>query len=173
MNTQFERTENTTNEWYTPPELLQSLGVFDLDPCAPIARLWDTAAMHYTKEDDGLTQAWFGRVWLNPPYSQPLVSQFVTRLAQHGNGITLLFSRCDTKLFQEVIFPFADSIYFLRDRVCFYRPDGTKDGRPGCGSVLVAFGQYNTEAIKNSGLNGTLFRAEIESKTALQQRLNF
>ena len=56
------------DEWLTPPELIRALGEFDLDPCAPINRPWPTAGGHFTREDDGLTKEWFGRVWLNPPY---------------------------------------------------------------------------------------------------------
>ena len=37
------------DEWLTPPNILLALGAFDLDPCAPIVRPWDTAALHYTK----------------------------------------------------------------------------------------------------------------------------
>ncbi len=160
MDTQFQKSNNSTDEWYTPLELIRALGSFDLDPCASAARLWDTAKKHYTKADNGLVQEWAGRVWLNPPYSHPLVTRFVERLAEHGDGIALLFSRCDTKLFQEVIFPTADSVYFLRERVRFYRPGGTRGGSPGCGSVLAAFGANNTEAILRSGLKGTLLRVE-------------
>ena len=32
MNTTFEKTENSTDEWYTPIEIIESLGKFDLDP---------------------------------------------------------------------------------------------------------------------------------------------
>lgn len=73
MNTSFERSENTTDEWYTPIEIIQSFGEFDLDPCAPMNPLWKTAKKMYNKEDDGLKQDWEGRVWLNPPYSRPLI----------------------------------------------------------------------------------------------------
>ena len=52
------------DEWLTPPEILKALGSFDLDPCAPIARPWETAAAHYTAEDDGLRKPWAGRVLL-------------------------------------------------------------------------------------------------------------
>lgn len=33
------------DEWLTPPEIVQSLGSFDLDPCSPIARPWPFAAL--------------------------------------------------------------------------------------------------------------------------------
>jgi hypothetical protein len=33
-----------SDEWLTPPGILKALGQFDLDPCAPVNRPWDTAA---------------------------------------------------------------------------------------------------------------------------------
>ena len=56
MNTAFEKSINSTDEWYTPKEIVNALGVFDTDPCAPIAPLWDTAKVMYNKNDDGLTK---------------------------------------------------------------------------------------------------------------------
>lgn len=45
--------------------------LFDLDPCSPTkgpdAPVW--AKKHFTKDDDGLSQKWHGRIWLNPPYA--------------------------------------------------------------------------------------------------------
>ena len=38
MNTTFEKSANTTDEWYTPKEIIDALGKFDLDPCAPVKR---------------------------------------------------------------------------------------------------------------------------------------
>lgn len=51
---------NTANadEWLTPQNILNALGPFDLDPCAPINRPWDMAARHYTVADDGLSKPW-------------------------------------------------------------------------------------------------------------------
>ena len=73
MNVTFEGKSSTgKNEWLTPPCLLDRLGEFDLDPCSPVNRPWDTARHHYTVEDDGLRQPWFGRVFCNPPYDTPL-----------------------------------------------------------------------------------------------------
>lgn len=46
------------DEWLTPPEILRALGEFDLDPCAPVVRPWETAARHYTVADDGLALPW-------------------------------------------------------------------------------------------------------------------
>ena len=156
MNTQFEKSKNTTDEWYTPKEIIEALGSFDLDPCAPEKRLWNTAKHHYTKQDDGLSKEWFGRVWLNPPYSRPLIEKFVKKLADHGNGIALLFNRCDSKLFHEQVFDRAKAIMFLRGRIRFYRQDGIQGNSPGCGSVLVAYDYESVNAIRNSGIDGKL-----------------
>lgn len=52
MNTSFERSANTTDEWYTPKEIVDALGKFELDPCSPARRLWDTATRHITPEED-------------------------------------------------------------------------------------------------------------------------
>ena len=87
MNTSFERSANASDEWYTPREIIEALGEFDLDPCAPMHPLWPTAKIMYNKQDNGLIQNWGGRIWLNPPYSKPLIWQFVEKLAEHGNGI--------------------------------------------------------------------------------------
>lgn len=158
MNTSFERSVKATDEWYTPKELIDSLGEFDLDPCAPMKPLWRTAKVMYNKEDDGLKQNWGGRVWLNPPYSRPLIEQFVTTLAEHGNGIALLFNRLDSVMMQEVVLKNADAMKFLRKRIRFYRPDGTQGGSPGCGSVLFAFGKENAEVLRNHSLEGVFVK---------------
>ena len=52
------------------PEIVSALGPFDLDPCSPVNRPWPTAAQHFTVRDDGLAQAWHGRVWCNPPFGR-------------------------------------------------------------------------------------------------------
>lgn len=105
-----------------------------------------------------MSHEWHGRVWLNPPYSHPLIERFVKKMAQHGNGIALLFNRCDSKLFHDVIFPAADAILFLRGRIRFYMPDGSQGGSPGCGSVLVAFGKDNADTLEACNIQGQFFR---------------
>lgn len=55
MKTFNTNTENK-EEWLTPPYILEALGGFDLDPCAPEFRPWDMAKVHYCKEQDGLSQ---------------------------------------------------------------------------------------------------------------------
>lgn len=67
MNTSFEKSKNSTDEWYTPKEIIDALGKFDLDPCAPMRPLWRTARVMYNKEQDGLKQKWEGRKGMVKP----------------------------------------------------------------------------------------------------------
>lgn len=63
-----------SNEWYTPAQYVEAarevMGDIDLDPasCA-MANQTVKATHYYTKEDNGLSKPWYGRVWLNPPYA--------------------------------------------------------------------------------------------------------
>lgn len=61
-------------------------------------------------------------------------------MVEHNNGIALLFNRLDNKIFQNVVFPKAKGILFMKGRIKFHREDGTIGKSPGCGSILVAFG---------------------------------
>lgn len=62
MNTAHERCETSTNEWYTPPSIIHSLGSFDLDPCSSdnAYRLNHSAPKYYTERDNGLILKWEG-----------------------------------------------------------------------------------------------------------------
>ena len=154
MNTRFERTDNPSDEWYTPKEVLEALGKFDLDPCAPVHPLWRTAEVMYDKNIDGLSQKWKGRVWLNPPYSRPLIELFVRRLAEHGNGRALLHTRRASQTGPDLIVEQATGLTVLRHRIRFYRPDGSRGDSPGCGSILIAFGEENARVLRECAIEG-------------------
>jgi hypothetical protein len=140
------------DEWLTPPEILRALGSFDLDPCAPIARPWETAAKHYTIEDNGLAQAWVGRVWCNPPFGREAV-HWLRRMVGHGNGIALIPARTETSMFYECVWGAADAVLFIEGRPHFHYVDGTRapfnSGAPIC---LVAYGISNVAALERSKL---------------------
>lgn len=143
-----------TTEWLTPPDILKSLGPFDLDPCAPVTSPWRIAAKHYTRLDDGLAKEWFGRVWLNPPYGRE-THRWLARLADHGNGIALIFARTETCQFFDYVWPTASAVMFLKGRLHFHRPDGRRAPRnAGAPSVLVAYGRNNVAALQSCRLPG-------------------
>jgi hypothetical protein len=146
---------NTDNNdtWLTPPEIIKSLGEFDLDPCSPINRPWNTAKNHFTIEDDGLSKEWFGRVWLNPPYGRAM-ELWLEKMSRYLNGIGLLFARTETKAFQNYIFPFADSLFFIKGRLSFYTVEGVKGGSSAAPSLLIGYNEANSDVIADSGLQG-------------------
>lgn len=140
------------DEWLTPPEILKPLGRFDLDPCAPAVRPWDTAERHYTMDDDGLAQPWAGRVWCNPPFGREAV-KWLRRMRDHGNGIALIPARTETAMFYETVWGGADAVLFIQGRPHFHYVDGRRapfnSGAPIC---LVAYGIGNVAALASSGL---------------------
>jgi hypothetical protein len=148
-----EKAIGETSTWLTPPHILNALGSFDLDPCSALNRPWDTAKYHYTVEDDGLVQPWFGRVWLNPPYGKE-AAPFMEKMAVHGKGIALLFARTETKMFQRLVFPYASSMLFLSGRLKFHRIDGSLASTSQSPSVLIAYGDAENDFLKGCGLDG-------------------
>lgn len=140
------------DEWLTPPEILRPLGAFDLDPCAPIMRPWDTAAQHFNVNDDGLARDWCGRVWCNPPFGREAV-KWLRRMAMHGDGIALIPARTETAMFYGCVWGVADAVCFIKGRPHFHMPSGERapfnSGAPIC---LIAYGHNNVEVLRASGL---------------------
>lgn len=151
----FNTNTKNNDEWLTPPEIIRSLGKFDLDPCSPINRPWDTAKTHYSILDDGLKIPWNGRVWLNPPYGRDTF-KWIEKLSVHKNGIALIFARTETKGFHEQIWNKAHSVFFFKGRLSFYYVDGTKGSAANAPSCLVSYNKENTEYIIKSNLSGKL-----------------
>lgn len=144
-----------SDEWLTPPELVHALGTFDLDPASPVFRPWPTALKHYTIVDNGLMLPWEGRVWLNPPYSNDAITKWMKLMARHNNGIALTFARTETDFFDKYVFQVASTIFFFKKRIHFYTVAGTRAKKGGpAPSVLIAYGEENSQAISDAGLRG-------------------
>lgn len=147
----------TNTDWLTPPSIIGALGSFDLDPCCPEVMPWRTAHTMIRQPFDGLGQSWssYGRVWLNPPFRGAY--PWVQRLREHGNGIALLPCATDTDIFFDNVWGHAAGILFIKRRIVFFHPDGSKPknniNRPCC---LVAYGAENLAALIASGLPGSL-----------------
>jgi hypothetical protein len=129
---------------------------------SPVNRPWDTARHHYTIEDDGLQQPWFGRVFCNPPYDTALIVRFIRRCVEHRNAVALTFARTDTRLFHELIFPNADSILFIKGRLSFYHVTGEQGGTAGAPSCLIAFNKENTAVLETCGIDGKLVKPRLQ-----------
>jgi len=159
MDTTFERKykdKEGTVEWFTPPEITQSLGYFDLDPCTRTDAPFSHAKNIFTLQDNGLNQIWEGRVWCNPPYGAKETPKWLEKLSEHGDGVALIFARTETKMFFNYIWERADAVMFIKGRVKFYTPEG-KQGQPaGAPSCLVAYGSKNVMSLENSNIKGKI-----------------
>ena len=147
------------DEWLTPPEIIEALGPFDLDPCSPINRPWNTAERHLTIEDDGLASPWRDDefVWCNPPYGTE-TWVWLNMLAGHTRGgIALIFARTETAGFVSTVWKKAWGVLFLHGRLYFHHVDGTvADANAGAPSCLVAYGEEAVERLASSGIAGSL-----------------
>jgi len=144
------------DEWLTPPEVVQDLGPFDLDPCAPIVRPWDTAAKHYTIEDDGLHRPWYGSVWCNPPYGKQ-TAKWLQKCAKHNNCMVLMFARTETRMFFKHVWKKATALLFIQGRLHFHHVDGVRaKANSGAPSVLIAYGSRMRSRLAASNISGHL-----------------
>lgn len=159
---EHEPSIGATDDWFTPPEIFDALGVtFDLDPCSPGRGHWVPARSIYTKDDDGLAQAWHGLVWMNPPFGGrnghvPWLAKFFA----HGNGIGLARA-CTSSGWWHDWMPKADAIVFPRGKTKFIRPDGSVGKSPGHGVALFASGVAASHILMaaNLGMSWPLRRA--------------
>ena len=137
------------NEWYTPPEFIAAartvMGGIDLDPASSeIANETVGAFRIFTAADDGLVQAWGGRVWMNPPYEKGLVDKFAEKLRDEvragrvKQAVVLVNNATDTRWFATLC-EVASMLCFPTGRIRFLKPDGER-GAPLQGQAVLYIG---------------------------------
>ena len=120
------------NEGYTPPEYIEMsrrvMGSIDLDPASnDFAQEVVKANIYYSEDDNGLDKDWVGNVWMNPPYANKLIVQFIDKLInekQVTQAIVLTNNNTDTQWFKK-LYNWADLLCFTTGRINFYKKDGT------------------------------------------------
>ena len=138
------------NEWYTPPEYIEAaravMGGIDTDPASSVvANQTVKAQTFYSVEDDGLAHSWLGRIWLNPPYSQPLIGLFCSALrwaieaGQVTEAITLTNNATETAWFSDLL-ENAAVVCFVRGRIKFIDKNGNPSGAPLQGQAIMYSG---------------------------------
>lgn len=143
------------NEWYTPADYIalarEVMGGIDTDPAtSEIANKTVQASITYTAETDGRDKPWSGRVFLNPPYAQPLISDFAEAVASKfeageiEQACVLVNNGTETRWFQRML-DAASAVCFPRSRIRFVDPDGNPSGAPLQGQAVLYMGD-NREA---------------------------
>ncbi len=139
------------NEWYTPPEFVEAarevMGGIDTDPASSkVANKTVKADTFYDTKDDGLEQEWGERVWINPPYSQPQISQFCDTLIEKlGTGevqeACALVNNATETSFGQTLLQACNAVCFPSGRIKFLDTEGNAKGAPLQGQMVVYFGE--------------------------------
>ena len=139
------------NEWYTPPAIIEAasnvMGKIDVDPASSeIANKTVGADTYYDGEKNGLEQSWHGRVWLNPPYSQPYISQFCDVLAKkltsgEVSEACVLVNNATETTFGQKLLGICAAVCFPSGRIKFLDLQGDAKGAPLQGQMIVYFGE--------------------------------
>jgi ParB family chromosome partitioning protein len=176
------RAQNTgNNEWSTPREWIERaravMGGIDLDPATSVeAQKIVQAKSYFTKEDDGLRQPWYDRVWLNPLYAKRWIALFTRKMVQERlagrvtAGIMLTHNHTDTAWFQRTA-PFADAICFTNGRVKFY--DGIRIASCAQGQAFFYFGDDVQRFAEIFGPFGLVYPPPMRVRSAADEAQAF
>lgn len=145
------------NEWYTPPEYIEAarkaMGSIDTDPASSeFANKYIKAKKYFTKENDGLKKKWEGNVWLNPPYSQPLIDEFSNAVSSKfknqevSQACILVNNATETNWFQRMLGT-ASCVCFVKGRIRFLNIAGNPTSTPLQGQTILYFGN-NSDGFK-------------------------
>jgi len=166
-----------SEEWYTPHRYIEAarkvMNGIELDPESCAEANWFVKANRYfTKEDNGLAQAWNAHsIWLNPPYGRTAqrtsrTELWVKRLIQEyraGNvtqAVLLIPTRIETHWFQLV---WEYPICFTDHRIMFLSPGKPLDSNI-IGSAFVYLGPHELLFIDTFSKFGTIAKRVSEPR---------
>jgi hypothetical protein len=151
------------NEWYTPKEYIELIRNvmedIDLDPAScKAANEIVRATEFFSREDDGLSHNWHGRVFMNPPYAQPYIQKFIEKLIGHVvagevfQAVVLVNNATETK-WGQLLLLHASAVCFPAGRVKFWHPK--KISAPLQGQMIAYIGtnvDAFTKSFNNTGV---------------------
>jgi hypothetical protein len=164
-------------EWYTPGHILDTAKEFFLDEYCPesldhdgcdcppittdpatseIAQRQIGAKYWWTADTDGLARDWCGNVWLNPPYSQPLLGDFVRKLlgeldaGRVRQALVLTNNATETRWAQELLAE-STAVCFLRGRLRYLNAELKEENSSLQGQMIVYFAGQSQVAFAGDG----------------------
>lgn len=152
------------NEWYTPPEFIEAaratMGSIDVDPASSeIANEIVQAETFYDIDNNGLVYKWRGNVWLNPPYSQPQVSDFTKAVVgkyldgEISQACVLVNNATETEFFQRML-TYCAAVCFPKSRIKYLDETGNPKHTPLQGQAILYFGANLDLFVSNFGVFG-------------------
>lgn len=136
------------DEWETPPDLVsdidQAVNGIDLDPCS--GDHTDIGNTNYTIETDGLTEPWFGTVFVNPPFSykSEWLQKATTEIQKERTDTIVVLTPDGTDVqswWHGQIAEHATYVCFVKGRKRFYIGGEPSDKDPPFGIALSVFGE--------------------------------
>lgn len=138
---EFYARHSPSNEWPTPDPVYRVLDLefgFTLDAAASDEH--HKCDRYFTIERDGLSQAWDGVVWVNPPYGR-VIGQWVAKAyAESLAGATVVMlipSRTDTGWWHDYVLASGAEVRFIRGRLNFGPKKSSKHSAPFPSAVVI------------------------------------
>jgi hypothetical protein len=168
------RTQNTDlkDVWQTPSSITEMIGEIDLDPCAGVDTSIGETNYSLENGEDGLEEDWFGRVFVNPPFSNK--SAFLQKAIDEVENTDCIFvltpDSTDVKSWWHTyIAAEADYIWFSEGRVSYIVPHshadefdkyegGEQANSPTFGTAISVFGEPGEETIERMKERGQLVK---------------
>lgn len=130
-------------EWGTPASIFDPLHAefgFTLDAAALPHNA--KCARYFTPDTDGLAQSWAGEVvWLNPPYGHRNLAQWMAKAyheRERATVVCLVPAHTGQPWWHAWVAGKAE-IRWIRGKVCFLRPDGTRGSAAPFPSCIVIY----------------------------------
>lgn len=85
-------------------------------------------------------------------------------MAEHDCGVALIFARTETDAFFRFVWERASALLFVRGRLNFHRPDGSRaPANGGAPSVLIAYGDDDRDILAAAPIDGQFVALRLQT----------
>jgi len=161
---EFTESVFTGDDYYTPLEIVAAMhdlfGRPDLDPASHVdANRHIKASRFFSKQDNGLDQTWYGKVWVNPPFSQwKLWAAKIAGESKRADEMCILSAmRTITSHQFQPVLAIADSICIIKGRLKF---NGRGTESPDDGHCVIYSGRNTDKFRATFGQLGFVFDSQ-------------